>query len=138
MTSPYFIMFRGGGILLNLPENIGQAGDNTSVHLVDYIEKNFLKSIRARDLMLVSGLSASSMLRTCKRVTGCSPTEYQKKLRMLSAIDDLVQSDKFVTQIALDAGYNDSNYFSRLFKKFVNLTPSKYRAQNKFAEKPVF
>ena len=81
--------------------------------------------------MLVSGLSASSMLRTCKRVTGCSPAEYQKKLRMLSAIDDLVQSDKSVTQIALDAGYNDSNYFSRLFKKFANLTPSEYRAQKR-------
>ena len=119
-------------------ENIGQAGDNASFRLVDYIEKNFLKTIRARDLMLVSGLSASSMLRTCKRVTGCSPAEYQKKLRMLSAIDDLVQSDKSVTQIALDAGYNDSNYFSRLFKKFANLTPSEYRAQNKFAEKTVF
>ena len=119
-------------------ENEGKTADSASVRLIDYIEKNFLKNISTRDLMLVSGLSASSMLRTCKRVTGCSPAEYQKKLRMLSAIDDLVQSDKSVTQIALDAGYNDSNYFSRLFKKFVNLTPSEYRAQNKFAEKPVF
>ena len=111
----------------------GCSSDNASVRLIDYIEKNFHKNIATAELVEISGMSASSILRTCKRITGYSPTVYQKRLRMFSAINALVQSNQSVTQIALDVGYNDSNYFSRLFKDFINLTPSEYRTQ--FREK---
>ncbi|MGI5173323.1 helix-turn-helix domain-containing protein [Treponema sp. OMZ 840] len=107
--------------------------DNPSVRLIDYIETHFHKNIETSNLVEISGMSPSSVLRTCKRITGYSPSVYQKRLRMFSAINELVQSNKSITQIALDIGYNDSNYFSRLFKDFINLTPSEYRSQ--FREK---
>jgi two-component system response regulator YesN len=39
-------------------------------------------------------------------------------------------TDQKSSQIARDVGYNDSHYFSYIFKKNTGITPSEYRAQN--------
>ena len=72
-------------------------------------------------------MSESTVLRTFKRITGYSASEYQMRRRMLAATDELTSTDKSVTQIAYDMGFNDSNYFSRSFRRFTGITPTAYR-----------
>ncbi|MCR5607003.1 MAG: helix-turn-helix domain-containing protein [Treponema sp.] len=102
--------------------------NNASI-LIKHIEKNFRKSITMQELVDISGLSESSILRTFKRVTGYPPFVYQNRIRMFAAINDLISTNKDITQIALDTGFSDSNYFSRSFKKFMKMTPTEYRTQ---------
>ncbi len=97
--------------------------------LIKYIEKNFRKNITMQDLMEYSNMSESSVLRTFKRITGYPPFEYQMRQRMFAASRELIDTKMDITQIAYDVGYNDSNYFSRCFKKFMNMTPRDYRTQ---------
>ncbi len=82
-----------------------------------------------QDLMEYSNMSESSVLRTFKRITGYPPFEYQMRQRMFAASRELSDTKLDITQIAYDVGYNDSNYFSRCFKKFMNMTPRDYRSQ---------
>ncbi len=100
---------------------------NSASMLIKHIEKNFRKTITMSDLVEISGLSESSILRTFKRITGYPPFVYQNRIRMFAAINELISTDKDITQIALDTGFSDSNYFSRSFKKFMKMTPTEYR-----------
>ncbi|MBR1614558.1 MAG: helix-turn-helix domain-containing protein [Treponema sp.] len=97
--------------------------------LIKYMEKNFRNDISMQDLMEYSNMSESSVLRTFKRITGYPPFEYQMRQRMFAASRELSDTKLDITQIAYDVGYNDSNYFSRCFKKFMNMTPRDYRSQ---------
>ena len=56
---------------------------------------------------------------------------YFIELRMRLACRLLDLSDKPVKVVAIEAGYRDPYYFSRVFKKAMGLSPEKYRAIKK-------
>ena len=70
--------------------------------------------------------------RLFKRYHGCSPSEYLTRLRLEHA-KGLLRSwhlnNSTIPQIALQSGFTDPNYFSRVFKKYTHLTPLQYAKQ---------
>ena len=58
---------------------------------------------------------------------GQSTVNYVTNLRISKAKDFLKKSDKSVVEIAEIIGYEDCNYFFRVFKKNVGMTPLQYR-----------
>ncbi len=52
---------------------------------------------------------------------------YIKKLRLEKAKELLTQTDLTVSQVAMEAGFSDYNYFCRIFKKETGLPAGKYR-----------
>ena len=107
------------------------SSQNGGTKLIKYVEKNFNKTLTMQDLIENGNMSESTILRTFKRITGFSPFEYQMRQRMFAAVNKLIYSDWDITHIAYEVGFNDSNYFSRCFKKFINMTPRDYRAKYK-------
>ncbi len=108
--------------------NFSSSTENTSaVSLIAFMEKNYKTNISMPELTDMSNMSESSVLRTFKRITGYAPFVYQNRLRMFDASNQLTQTNKTVTEIAYDLGYNDSNYFCRCFRKFMNMSPTEYR-----------
>lgn len=112
----------------NYPDTIEQ---NSAAKLIKYVEKNYAKKLTMQDLIENGNMSESTILRNFKRITGYPPFEYQMRQRMFAAIQKLIYTDWDITQIAYDVGFNDSNYFSRCFKKFINMTPKEYRQKYK-------
>jgi AraC-like DNA-binding protein/mannose-6-phosphate isomerase-like protein (cupin superfamily) len=96
-------------------------------NLIDYVKKNFRKKLTLNTLVSVSGMSESQILRCFKFYTGYSPITFINRLRIDAASRDLTETVKSITDIALDAGYRDSNYFCRCFKKYLGLSPRVYR-----------
>ena len=117
--------------IYNDPSYPDTANQNNSAKLIKYVEKNFNKRLTMQDLIENGNMSESTILRMFKRITGYPPFEYQMRQRMHAAIQKLIYTDWDITQIAYDIGFNDSNYFSRCFKKFINMTPRDYRAKYK-------
>lgn len=66
--------------------------------------------------------------------TGTTFIEYLTDIRMEKAKDYLRCSSKKITEIGFLVGYQDSHYFSYIFKKTQNCTPSEYRSQGKGEE----
>lgn len=62
-----------------------------------------------------------------KKATGQNFMDYVIEIRIMNARNLLVQTDQDVADIAATVGYTDLKYFSRIFKKLTNLTPSEYR-----------
>jgi AraC family transcriptional regulator, L-rhamnose operon regulatory protein RhaS len=64
-----------------------------------------------------------------KELTGDTPSRLLNRFRVRQSQPPLKSSQKTITEIALDAGFSSSQYFSRIFKDLIGITPSQYRNQ---------
>lgn len=94
---------------------------------VSYIEKNFAENIPVSVLAKISNYSERQFIRIFKSTYGCNPTEYIRALRVKNACRLLKSTGLSVTEIASKCGYDDNNYFSRVFKAETGVSPSAYR-----------
>ena len=66
-----------------------------------------------------------------KGVSGYSPKDFVRIIRMKKAGNLLLDSNITVAEVSFDVGYNDPEYFSKLFKKHFGETPSEYQKRQK-------
>ena len=59
-------------------------------------------------------------------MTGKTITEYINEVRLKKSIELLKSGNVNITEIAIICGFNDVNYFSRLFKKKYGVSPTKF------------
>ncbi len=64
-----------------------------------------------------------------KELTGDAPSFLLNRFRVNQAQSFLKSNDKSITDVAFDAGFGSSQYFARVFKSLVGMTPSEYRRQ---------
>lgn len=94
--------------------------------------RNYIEEHYAEDLTLakLNGLVRSNefyLSHAFKRATGYSPKEYILRRRIGKAQCLLIYTPLPLTEISARVGYDDSNYFSRAFKKIVGMSPRLYR-----------
>lgn len=75
-----------------------------------------------------AALSKFHFAKLFKAQTGQSPIHYFIELKMQQACYALDTRSQSIKQVALDLGYDDAYYFSRIFKKVMGVSPSQYRA----------
>ena len=85
---------------------------------------------RVKDLAKLSGLSEPHFYRRFRTATGFSPIDWLRHERINYACRRLLQSDDPIKHVAEQVGYNDPFFFSRDFKRYTGLAPSKYRRQH--------
>ena len=95
--------------------------------VISFMEHNTDRSIRIAELTGITGDSESTLLRDFKRITSCTPMEYHLKIRIARACRLLRTSEDSITRIAFETGFEDSNYFSRQFRKVMGVSPREYR-----------
>ena len=98
-------------------------------HAQQWIEANFSSSFLLDEVADRVGMSLRSLRRRFSFATGETPMEYLHRVRLETAKNLLISSTLSIEQIAYRVGYEDSNYFSRLFKKKLKLTPREYRLE---------
>lgn len=72
-------------------------------------------------------ISKYHLCRIFKEATSMSVIEYLNRVKIKRACTLLQKTNKSITEICMECGFNSSVYFCKLFKKLVNLTPSRYR-----------
>jgi transcriptional regulator GlxA family with amidase domain len=75
----------------------------------------------------MSGLAGRTFLRRFKAATGLTPMDYVHAVRLEEAKQMLETSELPVEAIAGEVGYQDTSFFTRLFRRRVGLTPAQYR-----------
>lgn len=96
-------------------------------NVISALENDFSKDWKLEELLNIAHMSRSNLMRVFRKATGQAPIEYLVRLRIQKAMALLRNTDLSVTEVALEAGFNDSNYFTRQFGRALNQTPSAYR-----------
>lgn len=94
---------------------------------VTFMTENYQKDIGLDDIVAVSGLSKYHFTRLFARTLTDTPIQFLTKRRMQHALEMLRHTDLAIDEIARSVGYANSNYFSKVFKKSLGESPSKYR-----------
>ena len=96
-------------------------------NIMNYINHHFAEEITVDKIAAELYLNKNYIAHVFKEETGYSLIGYAIALRINRAKVLLTKTDKSITQVAAECGYDDFTYFSRQFKKSTSLTPSAYR-----------
>ena len=97
----------------------------------EYINGNYKKDLSLDELSKELDISPYYFSKLFKEETGSNFVEYLTGLRMGRAKEMLKDESLSMKEICTEIGYSDPNYFSRIFKKNVGLTPTEYREREK-------
>ncbi|RAR70021.1 AraC family transcriptional regulator [Flavobacterium aciduliphilum] len=97
---------------------------------IEYIKKNIQGTISLKDLSDKACMSTTSFYRYFKRELGMSPIEYILNEKIKYAKKLLSNPHLQVNEVSYASGFEDCNYFIRLFKKYEGVTPKQYQLMN--------
>ncbi len=75
-------------------------------------------------------MSRTSFFNKLKALTGYAPADYIRMIRLQHAAQLLKQGEHTVTEIADMVGFSDAKYFREVFKKYYNVSPSKFNTKS--------
>ena len=100
-------------------------------HVLEHIERNLACDLRETDLAQLSGYTASGFSRAFHRQTGMTFTAYVNGMRINRACRMLTTSDRPITDICFEAGFNNVSNFNRRFRLVTRMTPRSYRVRHR-------
>ncbi|HTG68096.1 MAG TPA: AraC family transcriptional regulator [Candidatus Udaeobacter sp.] len=110
-----------------------QGGETSKPDLVNqairFMEERYTEPITLNALAAMVDSSERQLQRLFKAKFHVGPMEYLIQMRLDKAKALLQQTDASIKQIAEAVGYSDSYYFSRMFKKYIGLSPSVFKEQ---------
>lgn len=96
--------------------------------MVKTVESHFTDSDFNLDCLAAEAkLSKSTMNRKLKAMTGLTPMDFVKNIRLRSACRLLRQADMTVSEVAYAVGFNDPKYFAKCFKEEYGQTPRQFQ-----------
>ena len=112
------------GQILNQPDNTNK----TRLHFVlNYISQNLTEKLAIDTLSRKAYLSRNMFFKMFREQFGLSPLEYINRERIKLAKNLLAENNVSVSEVSQRCGFNDTNYFVRLFHKMEGVTPRAYR-----------
>jgi len=97
--------------------------------VLEHLDQLFAEPLRIDQLAAIAGLSPGQFHRCFKTLTGTSPFEYAKRLRLQLAAGLLRSTDQAVAEIGAQVGWTDPFHFSKMFKGVYAQSPTAYRRQ---------
>ncbi|WP_044479437.1 helix-turn-helix transcriptional regulator [Paenibacillus antibioticophila] len=95
--------------------------------VIHYIQENFSHPIRLAELAALIPMSEGQFCRFFKSMTRQTPMDYINAYRIRQAAEMLRNPDRKISDVALEAGYDNISYFIRVFRKAMNCSPSEFR-----------
>ncbi|MBM7582520.1 two-component system response regulator YesN [Caldicoprobacter guelmensis] len=97
--------------------------------LIKYIDENYSAPLTLNMLAQKFNFSPKYISNMIKNKVGYSFIEYLTNLRIKRAVELLTKTNMSIKEIALSVGYDDQQYFHRIFKKKTGKTPTQYRKE---------
>ena len=93
-----------------------------------YIEDNLKVSMNLADIAQAAGYSEFHFLRVFKEITYLTPVDYIRRRRLSEIAREIMQSNRPISDIAFEYGFNSKENFTRAFKAEHHVLPTEYKA----------
>ncbi|MFF5995672.1 AraC family transcriptional regulator [Lysinibacillus sp. KU-BSD001] len=131
----YFSRFELQVIFMNLIQAILNGARNNQydgmLHVItkvlEYFHTHYEEEILISEIADMFEVDRRRIAYLFEKVTGLTPIQYLTKYRISKAKELLALSELSILEVSEAVGYQDSFYFSRVFKKLMHLSPSEYR-----------
>src|SRR5262249_13505906 len=110
----------------NRPPSGGLPGPQLNC-VLEYIQANLDRDIHLNELAGAAGLSSFHFARLFKASTGSSPHQYILQRRLERAKELLRDPQISLSEVSLRAGFADQSHLTNVFRRFVGLTPARFR-----------
>jgi AraC-like DNA-binding protein len=97
--------------------------------IVDYLTEHYSENFSMADLCERVGMGESSFSRYFRRATGNTFTDFVNRLRINKACQLLMETDRYITNVCYDVGFNNVANFNRRFLQVKGMTPKEFRRQ---------
>lgn len=97
------------------------------MNIINYLNDNYDKHLTLDGIAESFFVSKATVIYNFNRYLHCSPIDFLLNLRLSKAKEELVNTDKNLSEIAESCGFSSANYFSLIFKRKVNTSPNNYR-----------
>lgn len=102
--------------------------------ILEYINGHYAEKIMLDDLVEIVHINKFYICKIFQQCTGKTVLNYINVVRVQKAVEKLISTNESVTNIAFAVGFQDLNYFSRIFKSVIGVSPTdirkKYRNDN--------
>lgn len=114
----------------SIDDNTFSNQNNAIAQVIEYIRKNLKEDINLKHLSDKACMSTTSFYRFFKRELGMSPIEFVLSEKIKHAKKLLKSPSIQINEVCYLSGFEDANYFIRLFKKYEGVTPKQYQLMN--------
>lgn len=95
--------------------------------LYNYIKENYTEKLKIEDAANMLNMSVASFNRLLKKRTGKSFVDFVNSYRLEMATQALINTNKSISEICYDCGFNNISNFNRIFRKYQKCTPGDFR-----------
>lgn len=99
--------------------------------MIQFVMDHYQSKIVLAKVAALVGMSEGHFSRFFHKATGSSFSEFVNRVRITRACDVLSRTNRPITLIAGEAGFNNIANFNRRFVQYKHMTPSKYRQQSR-------
>lgn len=97
------------------------------VQIENYIRLNYMSELNISVLSKFFSCSASTITHTFKKYKGLNIKAFINQVRLEKSCEQLLSSNASVSDIASNIGFNDANYFAKIFKAQYGISPRAFR-----------
>ena len=109
-----------------MPESDGTRSAKRYTDVVTLMQRYLDRRLSVDELVSMTNMSRSALQKMFYRYAGMGVIKFYTRLQVMRA-QDLLESGMSVKETALALGFEDQNYFSRLFRRFTGKPPSAFR-----------
>jgi AraC-like DNA-binding protein len=119
----YWLLTGPGGNQVSQIMIMANGHDQRIIQTIHTLRDKLSKAIHVEELALAANMSPATFHRQFKSVTGMTPLQYQKQLRLHEARRLMIFSNAMVESAALDVGYASVSQFSREYTRMFGASP---------------
>jgi len=105
----------------------GEASDGIFTRMIDYLKENLTVEFSLDDMAQALSASKFYLCHIFKERTGTTVYRYIRAQRLAMAKRLLAKTEKSVSDIAIECGFTDHSYFTKIFRASEGITPSEFR-----------
>lgn len=130
IKEPVDILVKPTQVITRQSTDIASANDIYIAQALRFIHQNIENRINVKDVLKKVPLSRRALEKRFQETTGIGVYKYIYNLQIQKFAQKLLETDKTITEIALESGFNNSKNISRQFKQVKGCTPIEYRTKH--------